>query len=440
MTIRARRFAGRLFGALLPLALLAACGGEDVILPGERLDLREDRVTAQAQVDRALPISLPAALMRDAWTHRASDAAHDIPHAALSPLPRPIFSVPIGQGENRRHRISADPVVADGRVFTVDSRARVTAHGTDGRTLWSVDLTPPGDPGDASGAGLAVEGGRLFVSTAFGDLVALDPATGRRFWAQDLGAAAAGAPTVSGGIVYVVARDATAWAIDVANGRVRWTEQGTPSLNGVVGGAAPAISGEMIVLPFASRELAGVLRQGGTRLWTANVAGTRLGEVYATIGDISGDPVIEGGRVYAGNPSGRTAAFDLRSGEQIWSARDGAMSPVLVAGGSVFSVSDQAELLRLDAATGERIWGTELPYLVPSRLSRRRGVVTHYGPILAGGRLWVASGDGRLRAFSPQSGALLAEIELPGGAATNPVVAGGALYVVSQDGQLLAFR
>jgi outer membrane protein assembly factor BamB len=60
--------------------------------------------------------------------------------------------------------------------------------------------------------------------------------------------------------------------------------------------------------------------------------------------------------------------------------------------------------------------------------------------VLAGGRLWVASGDGTLRAFSPSDGAMIVEIALPGGAAAPPAVAGGVLYVVTRDGRLLAFQ
>ena len=64
----------------------------------------------------------------------------------------------------------------------------------------------------------------------------------------------------------------------------------------------------------------------------------------------------------------------------------------------------------------------------------------HYGPVLAGGRLHVASSDGMLRSFDPASGALVGQAQIPGGAATAPVVAGQTLYVVSRDGQLHAFR
>ncbi len=427
------------------LALLAACAERETILTGERLSLRDSVATAEAldapAPDRAVPISLPAQVAVRDWTHVAAGPDHDRPHASLSPAPRLAFAVPIGQGDGRRHRITTDPVIADGRIFTADSRARVMAHTLNGQPLWSAEMAPTGEPSDdSSGAGLAVSGNRLFVSTAFGQIVALDAATGRRLWAQDLGAAAAGAPTATADTVFVIGRDATAWALDPANGRVKWTAQGTPSTETVGGGASPAVSGDMVVLPFASRELRGLLRAGGSELWSTTVAGTRLGRVYAAIGDITGDPVIVGDTLYAGSPSGRTDAFSLRSGRQLWSAREGAMGPPAVAGGSVFTVSDQNELVRIDATTGERIWAEPLPYFVRNNLRRRRDIYVHHGPLLAGGRLWVASSDGLLRGFSPVSGALEATVELPGGATTNPVVAQGTLFVVNRDGQLLAFR
>jgi outer membrane protein assembly factor BamB len=307
--------------------------------------------------------------------------------------------------------------------------------------LWSADLTPPADnPDDASGAGLALAGGRLFVSLGFGDLVALDAATGREIWRQDLDAAAGGAPTVAGGLVYLSSRDARGWAVEADTGRVRWTLQGTPGQAGLVGGAAPAVTDRLAIFPFSSAELTAALREGGTAIWTANVAGRRPGRVYARISDISGDPVVAGNRVYAGSAAGRLDAVDLSSGEVLWSAREGAMSPVVVAGGAVFAVTDQAELVRLDAGSGARVWSAPLPYFQRLDPRRRKDVFAHYGPVLAGGRLWVASGDGQLRGFSPVDGALAATVAIPGGAATAPVVAGRTLYVVSQRGQLLAFR
>ena len=110
----------------------------------------------------------------------------------------------------------------------------------------------------------------------------------------------------------------------------------------------------------------------------------------------------------------------------------------------MYLVSDLGALVRVDADTGEIVWTVQMPELYPNPGLFGRGkpfrAITYYGPILAGGRLWVASGDGLLRAFSPADGALLAELALPGGAAAAPAVAGGVMYVTTRDGRLLAFQ
>ena len=73
-------------------------------------------------------------------------------------------------------------------------------------------------------------------------------------------------------------------------------------------------------------------------------------------------------------------------------------------------------------------------------MRRQRDVFAHFGPVLAGGQLWVGSGDGQLRAFNPVDGAQTFTTELPGGAGTRPIIVDGVLYIVSAQGQLLAFR
>lgn len=423
------------------LLALSACGAADVILPGERSNFRDGFAGQElAFVNEARPLSLPAAQANADWTHRGGGPDHALGHAALTGL-QPLFTVPIGEGNSRRARITADPVVAGGRVFTLDARARVQATSTAGAVLWSVDLTPPNDgPEDASGGGLATDGARVFVTTGFGRLTTLDAATGAVLWVQDLNAPA-GPPTVQDDTVLIVARDSRAWALDRDTGTIVWSIVGVPSTTNFGGGSGAALGGGMAVLPFPSGQVVGAFAQGGVQRWSENVAGERLGEVVAQAAtDISGDPVIDGGRVYVGNVSGRTIALDLTSGDRLWTATEGALSPVVPAGDSVFLVNDLSELVRLDAATGLPIWRVALPGFVEERERRQRTRFAHYGPVLAGGQLIVASGDGAIRSFDPVSGALTGTVALPGGAASNPAVAGGVLYVVTQDGQLAAFR
>lgn len=442
----------RVIALVSVLALLAGCEKE-LILTGERFDPRaplDASVPVEGEAapvdtsgvieNKSVAISLPGAAANADWTHRAANSSHLMPNAVLSATPTRVWSVNIGAGSSRKYRIAAAPVVADGRVFAMDANSDVSAVSASGAKLWSADLTPQGARGQLSGGGLAYGAGRLFAATGGAELVALDPATGGVVWRQNLGAPAAGAPTVSDGMVYVVARNGTALAIRVTDGRIEWQIGGTPSLSGMIGSAAPAVAASSVLFPFTSGEVLAALKIGGAPVWRANVAGARLGRGYSNVTDITGDPVVAGKVTYIGNQSGKTAAFETDTGKRIWTAGEAAYGPVLAVGGSVFLVSDEARLVRLDAATGARIWSVEMPYYTNTRDRKRARITPHFGPVLASGRLIVASGDGALRLFNPVDGSSLGMVDLPGGAASGPALAGGTLYVVSKNGQLHAFR
>ncbi|MEM9579766.1 MAG: PQQ-binding-like beta-propeller repeat protein [Pseudomonadota bacterium] len=432
--------------ASVAAALLAGCAEEDLILPGKREDLRapfdeisDDRVTTE---NTAQKISLPKMTTNASWTQRIGTPATRTAHPALAAnLTGVQWSVPIGEGDSRRHRITADPVIAGGRIFTMDSRSLVSAVSLGGEKLWSVDLTPSRDrQNDAGGGGLAYADGVLFVTSGFGKLTALDPSSGAEIWVQDLDAPATSAPSASGGLVYVVAGDNVAWAINAKNGKVVWQLDGNSDNGNVSGGPAPAVGDDLVVLSFGSGEVQGAFKKGGLRRWDAVVAGQRRGIAVNTVSDITGDPVIVGNTVFAGSHQGRIVALNADSGVRLWTAKDGAVSPIWPAGGSIFAVTDRNELVRLDAETGTRIWGTKLPFFVREDRRRRVEIVAHYGPVIAGGRILVASNDGLVRSFDPVNGKQISAVEVPGGASTNPVIAGGTLYIVSRKGQLHAIR
>jgi outer membrane protein assembly factor BamB len=435
------------------VALLAACEKE-VILPGERFGTRADLEasiptaerpnpvdTSGKIANRSVPIALPAAQANAEWSHRGGNARHLAPHGALSAAPQLVWSANIGKANSRRNRISAAPVIGGGKVYTLDSRMGLQATSLGGAPVWTTDLTPEGDrASEISGGGLAYGNGRVFIATSYGELISVDAGTGRVIWRQRLGAAVAGAPAVDGDTVYVAGRDSAAWAVAVSDGKVRWEVPGTPGVTGMTGTAGPAIADRTVLVPTVSGEMIAVLKDAGIKTWGAAVVGQRLGRAYGIVTDITGDPVISGQTVYVGNAAGRTYALDAASGETKWTAPEGALGPVVVAGGSLFLVNDEAQLVRLDAATGDILWSVPMPYFDKENPRKQKAITAHYGPVLAGGRIAVASGDGLLRLFSPTDGTLVATAPIPGGAAAQPALAGGMLFVVGGNGQLHAFR
>ncbi|MEM6634771.1 MAG: PQQ-binding-like beta-propeller repeat protein [Pseudomonadota bacterium] len=445
----------------MTVVVLTACGERDPRLTGERLQIRtptaigqepdpafEDIVDLTSDLTavgvfegepRAIGLSAPRA--NATWGHPGGTSLQWINHPVFSAEPRQIWRASVGQGDSRRAQITARPVSDGARIYTLDAASTVAATTTTGQRVWAVNLTPATDSSEeASGGGLSVSDGRVFATTAFGNLTALDAATGGVLWRQDLQAVASGAPTVRDGLVYVVSRDSRGWAIDVENGRVRWEVPGIPTLAAFGGGASPAVDERISVFPFSSGEVVSTFRQGGFRLWGGEVQGERLGKAYAQIGDISADPVLRDGRVYTGNAAGRLVALDITSGARVWTAEYGIYGPVWPDGGSLFGVTDQGGLVRLNASDGSLIWRYQLPYFEDIRWRRRKTVVAHYGPVIAGGRLYLASGDEVLRVFDPASGAFVRQISLRSPAAAAPIVVAGTMYILTTDAELLAFR
>lgn len=433
--------------AVVALAIVAGCAEREIILPGVRepvsavLTPEATEAEAEAVTEAVRDISLPPQEVNASAAQSFGTPAFRTDHPQLGQSLTPIWSVNIGQGDSRKHRIVADPVVSGGRIFTLDAETTVTAVSTTGQVLWQRDTLPErAEQGDGTGGGLAVDGNVLYVSSGLGTLTALDVDSGGTIWTQELEAVGVGRPTAFEDLVYVMAGDNTGWALEKDSGRIAWRISSSDTRTNVLGGPAPIVTDGLAVFAFGSGELQAVFRQGGLRRWDASVLGERQGRALSKVDDVTGRPIAKDGVIYAGSQSGRTVAINAGSGAPIWTAGEGAIDTVLPVAGSVFLISDRNELVRLNADDGSRIWGTRLPNFVRDRPLRQSEVFAHHGPVLAGGRLLVASSDEVLRSFDPVSGTLTGLTDIPGGASTAPVVAGQTLYVVSRKGQLLAYR
>lgn len=421
---------------------LSGCGifdDDDEKLPGVRIPVRatpEDQLTPP---DIAGQIGALTPVVQNAeWTQVNGGPTHAVGHLAGPSSLSVAWRADIGSGGEQ---LTATPVVADGRIYTLDLELTVTAFSTGGQRQWRVDLTPEDEPSDDGyGGGIAYENGRIFVTTGFGEVVALNASSGEEIWRQRMTAPLRAAPAVMNGIVVAVSRDNTALAFSAEDGAARWRAQGSSSRGaGIYGGAAPAISpGGVAVLPFESGELIAVRVTSGQRLWSDVVNGGRRDLARSVISDISSDPVILGVAVIAGNQSGRLVAIDGRNGRRGWTREFGARGPVWADGQTIFVVTDNAQLKRLSAQDGTTMWSTPLPQF--EYPDDREGEIGYGGPVLAGNRLIVTSTEGELLSFDPITGGEMGTLEISSLAGLGPVVAGGTVYVITTSGDLVALR
>ncbi len=429
--------------------ILSACGGgflgisdsPEPPLPGERISLRE--IPTESDVDPVVAsgfAQLPPPVTLNDWTHVNGVPTHAAGHIIGPSGLNLAWSADVGDGDDSA-RITSAPIVAGGSVFVIDGESVVTATSTtNGKRRWEVELAPEGEDGeDGFGGGVAYANGVVFASTGFGEVVALSASDGSELWRRGLGAPMRAAPTVESGRVYAVTRDNGAFALSAADGSLQWRIQGSAGTLGLLGGASPAVIGEAVILPFASGEVMAVRASTGARVWSEVLSSGRRGAARSIINDITSDPVIAGQGVFAANQSGVMVAVEGRGGRRVWERRFGAVGPVWVIGDTLFAVTDDARVVRLRALSGETIWETPLPAFADP--DDREEVIAYAGPVVASGKVYVASSEEGLLRLDAASGARIeSEDEIGDGSTLSPVIAGGTVYLLSDSGRLFAYR
>jgi outer membrane protein assembly factor BamB len=404
-----------------------------------------------------IAISLPPAETNLSWAQPGGSASKSLGHLALGPATGQAWGVNIGQGSSNRARLAAAPIVAGGRVYTIDALANLRAFDVrTGAQAWAVgvgraedrsggSLSIPlvgggsdGSRGLLFGGGLAFDNGRIYATSGVGDVQAFDAATGRPVWLVRPGGPLRGSPTVANDNLYVTSQDNQLYALDPANGAVRWTASGTLETAGVFGAAAPAAAQGTVVAGFSSGELTAYRYENGRVLWQDALSRTSISTTVSTISDIDANPVIDNGRVYAVGQGGRMVALELNSGQRIWEINVAGISTPWVVGDWVYVVTDQAQLLAIARATGKVKWITQLARWRDAE--DKKGPLRWVGPVLAGNKLILANNRGHIAHISPTDGKVIVQYDSKMPVSIAPIVANNTLYILHDEGRLTAWR
>ena len=413
---------------------------EGAPLPGERISVM--RLEQELEPDPRiadLAVRLPPPWRNADWPQAGGAPSHAMQHLEVDGELATVWRASAGDGSGSEARVMAPPVVAGGRLFAFDARGQVSAFEfATGRRLWSFNLTPPKEERGALGGGLAWDDGVLYATTGYGFVHALDGDSGELIWEKRIGVPFRAAPTAANGRIFAISYDNQLHALAAADGRVLWTHAGIPEDAGLLGGAAPAVAGGVVVVPYSSGEVVALRVENGRVVWGDQLVRQARFTPLASLSDIRGRPVIDRGRVLAISYSGRLAAIDLRTGERVWEREVAGAEQPWVAGDFIYLVSNQAEVVCLSRADGRIRWVTQLQQY--ENAERREDPVLWSGPVLASDRLVLASNHGEAVSVSPYTGELLGRVELPDGVTIAPIVADGMMVLYTDDAELVALR
>jgi len=437
------------------------------------LDGQSERISIMS-LDETLQISgtiepadvaLPPMYANSDWPQVGGNPAHVLQHTGASGSLQKLWSKDIGKGSGRKGRVVAPPVVAGGRVFVMGADNTVSAlDANTGSRAWKHEIrvklagkTRQGSTGiidrvsdplsflddggkdkESVGGGVAVEGGVVYATSGLGVITALDAASGQPVWVKRTRIPMHSAPTISGGRVFAVSDDNELFAFNASNGDVIWTYQGIIESARMLTAPSPAVVDEVVIAPFASGEVVALRVQNGGVLWQDALNSSGRLTPLATLNDIASGPVVADGYVIATAQSGVMSAFDLRTGQRIWTQPAGSLGFPWVAGDFVYTVTTEGEVVCLSKLDGTVVWIQKLPAFKNEKKRKKR--IHWAGPVMAGDRLFFAASNGRTIEVNPYNGQIMREGKVGDSVFANPIIANETIYMVTDNAKLVALR
>lgn len=332
---------------------------------------------------------------------------------------RVVWSVNVGKAGNQVFR----PAYSEDRLFAAnESGELLSIDPSSGKIVWKINT------GTRLASGVAAEGGTVVVAGAEGVVQAFDAASGQRRWKFDASTEVLSAPAIGNGTVVIRSLDNRIVALDAGTGNRRWyLQRNTPALSLH---AAPGIvvSDGLAFVGLPAGRLIALSSLSGAPRWEVAVAEPRGATELERVSDVSGTPVVMGRDICATSYQGRIACVDAGNGTLRWARELSAAVGPGIDQRYVFAADDKGNLQAYARETGSNLWrNTSLAW---------RGLSA---PVSFGRAVVVGDREGYLHFLSREEGAMLARLSTDGSAVSaTPLVAGANLIVQTQGGKLMA--
>ena len=408
--------------------------GERIPVFGEESDLLSAQELIRAQGSDTRPVILPPLEAgQRSWTQQGGSADHAPQRVEFSGAGDLIqawslsFTAPPSPAQAIR------PVTGDGRGVCVGWAQSCCRRGGGerGRVCGRRRSAMAASAGLTCG-GLALSGGRLFVTTGFGALYALSAEDGSELWRAVAGEPVRSAPTAGPGRVFFVTNANRVIALSADDGSVLWTQAGAQQQVFISYSAAPALQGSSLIVPASTGEFIALVAGTGAQLWSEQAGGFSAEGGFRS----PGLPVINGGQGMLLGPTG-LAVIDLASGAVSWEVRMESDQQPWVAGSHLF-VADAGSLIAFRRDDGAVRWAAALESDAESGGGAEG--VAWFSPRLTGEGLLVVSSVGDLRIVDPDSGVETFRGSLPEAPLAAPIIGEGLLLYSTAGGKVVALR
>ena len=334
-----------------------------------------------------------------------------------------LWSAKLGDGTEFL-RIALSPAGDGNRIYAASYDGKVSAYDPeDGDRIWRTETDVVLSAGPGVGEGLVV------VAGYDGDLIALSAEDGSVIWRTNISGESLARPLIKDDAVVVYTIDGRLRVFSTFDGSERWAlEQSLPALT-LRGSAAPIVVGTTVIAGFDNGRLSAISLADGSAQWEAVLTPPSGRSDLDRLADIDGSMAAVGQDVYAIGYHGRVASLAVESGQVLWAREISGLSGLTADWNNIYLVGEEGELLALLRRNGDDVWRQEA-------LIRREPTA----PVAFSTAVVVGDFEGYVHFFSNFDGRPVARVRVGKGMISHaPVVIGGRLYVQSESGTLRAY-
>ncbi|MEK7703759.1 MAG: PQQ-binding-like beta-propeller repeat protein [Myxococcota bacterium] len=212
--------------------------------------------------------------------------------------------------------------------------------------------------------------------------------------------------------------------VDIATGEVVWLRGRTrPSTLTVNGHGSAAVDATRVYVGFSDGYVEAYELESGNTVWSRQISSGG-----APFSDVDADPVLVGDRLYVASYADGVFALEAKTGEVLWQRRAPAVVSLVGTPDAVVAASADGYVWGLRQEDGRRVFRTRIPAGPVSRMHVRAGL------LLLGG------GDSGLVVLDAKSGRPLQASPLGSRAGGDPIWRAEDLLILSETGKLFAMR
>ena len=319
---------------------------------------------------------------------------------------------------------SFKPSFYSGNMLVADPQGNIVSlNPQSGKENWKINLNRELASGVASGFG------KLVVSDLNGFVIALDIDTQEIIWEKNIGGEVLSNAVVSASLILVKNSVGELVALSASSGETKWSFRSQLPALTVRGTGESIIENGIVFSTFDNGRLAAFQLETGFFLWDAPISFVEGSSELENLIDGDSAPVLAKQLIFATNYQGNLTAFDVAQKRPVWNADASSFYSPIVTNNMIMVIQDDGSILSFSLANLSPSWTSE------EYLRRQLSSGVAYKNLLLVGDL-----DGYVHAINPMTGITVGRKKVSGNPIMNIVTFRDFAYVIDQESNVVAIQ